>query len=299
MQSPGSATTYRAARVSIDLPAAGTGRPAAGPIVVHSVFRAAINLIGPDGLLTIARADVGGLSGGVLIDDVTDLRDLGPRPAMVVRLDRDAIRIPAAGVAVDLRAAARWDPGLRPRPSASAGRRWSARSPMVAQIVARLPTTPGLARVAAADPYLANLAASIRHGDRPAAAGAARGLVGLGPGLTPSGDDILAGAAAALRGLDHPLDGFLEAVLIDIDRRTTAVSAALLRHAARGAFAERIHDLFDALLGEDAAAIEPAVARAAAWGATSGVDLLTGVVLALDAATGVDGRSEADRRWAA
>ena len=125
---------------------------------------------------------------------------------------------------------------------------------------------------------------AVVRADRHAAAAAARPLVGMGPGLTPSGDDALAGMEAALHALGHPAAGFLAAALDDVAERTTAVSATLLGHAARGEFAERTHRLLAELLGSDDAALPGAVERAAAWGATSGVDGLVGVLAGLDAA---------------
>src|SRR5260370_13795935 len=59
-------------------------------------------------------------------------------------------------------------------------------------------------------------------------------LVGSGPGLTPSGDDVLAGflVGAAAFGLD--VAALREAVADLAPGRTTALSAALLWHAVRG-----------------------------------------------------------------
>ena len=61
-------------------------------------------------------------------------------------------------------------------------------------------------------------------------------LVGRGPGLTPAGDDELAGALVAAHAVDDPrLDEWRsatrEALLV---RRTTAVSRGLLHHALDG-----------------------------------------------------------------
>ncbi len=59
----------------------------------------------------------------------------------------------------------------------------------------------------------------------------------------------------------------------------------MLRHVARGEVAERIHELLAALLAptEVRGRLEAAVAQTVAWGATSGSDLLAGVLLALGA----------------
>jgi Protein of unknown function (DUF2877) len=60
-------------------------------------------------------------------------------------------------------------------------------------------------------------------------------LVGLGPGLTPAGDDVLAGALVALAatGADAARRR-LAADVLRLRHRTTMVSAALLGHAADG-----------------------------------------------------------------
>ena len=62
-----------------------------------------------------------------------------------------------------------------------------------------------------------------------------------GPGLTPSGDDALAGIEAALHALAQPLAGFLGRAGRHRGPHDRG-AAAMLRHAARGEFAERLHD---------------------------------------------------------
>lgn len=112
---------------------------------------------------------------------------------------------------------------------------------------------------------------------------AVRGLVGLGPGLTPAGDDVLcglllglratgrAGARAALQGMVDPLLG-----------RTTALSATLLRHAARGYAVPPLVALLHAWhRGAGIAALTVAGQQVAAVGHTSGRALLAGLAAAL------------------
>ena len=71
-----------------------------------------------------------------------------------------------------------------------------------------------------------------------------------------------------------------------VEERTTALAATLLRHAATGEYAERLHTLLAALLGSDDEAIPAAIDRAIAWGATSGTDCLLGVLIGLDVSAG-------------
>jgi hypothetical protein len=108
-------------------------------------------------------------------------------------------------------------------------------------------------------------------------------LVGLGPGLTPSGDDVLTGALCVLWAAGPAAKAQRDA-LADVARtaagRTTRVGAHQLAAAADGWFAE-------ALLAVVDAPTDAVAARCAAVllgvGATSGADLLAGAVLAVDA----------------
>jgi hypothetical protein len=84
-------------------------------------------------------------------------------------------------------------------------------------------------------------------GDDPRrAADAAEGLLGRGPGLTPEGDDLLAGVAAALAAARGPAARWPEA---PSPRRlralTTPLSATLLELAAAGRVVEPIRALLD------------------------------------------------------
>jgi hypothetical protein len=70
-----------------------------------------------------------------------------------------------------------------------------------------------------------------------------RALAGLGPGLTPSGDDVLAGYVAGLVLL-HGLRKEAARIAEEAAARTNSLSATLLRHAALGEVPEPVHILF-------------------------------------------------------
>ena len=93
-------------------------------------------------------------------------------------------------------------------------------------------------------------------------------LVGLGAGLTPSGDDALVGALAALDVISEcspvarPLRrALVEALPVPLEPRTTRLSAQMLRAAADGLYAEPVLALLDALApdGADPAPVERAL----------------------------------------
>lgn len=252
--------------------------------VIHSTFRSAVNIATPEGLLTIVAAGSGAVPNGIMLRTAPDLGAVGLRTGMTVRGADDSLTVPQASLVVDLRGAHGWSSRLPLIRNDDAADRWLVRSGTVHAIARDRLVPGGLASIELARPRLRRLGASLARADRRAAIRAADGLIGLGPGLTPSGDDALAGVAAALWALGHPAAGFLGGVLEDIEARTTTVSATLLGHAARGEFGERIHHLIEALLGVDDTAIPGAIERAVAWGATSGSDCLVGVLLGLDAA---------------
>jgi hypothetical protein len=112
----------------------------------------------------------------------------------------------------------------------------------------------------------------------------ARRLAGLGGGLTPSGDDFLCGVML-WAWLAHPTPHlFCHPLLEAASGRTTALSAAFLRAAARGECSAAWHRLLAALAGrqrEQQAAdaceqLEPAVRDVLSFGRTSGGDTLAG-----------------------
>jgi hypothetical protein len=67
---------------------------------------------------------------------------------------------------------------------------------------------------------------------------------GAGPGLTPAGDDVLAGYIAALV-LYRGERGTAAATAERAAARTGSLAATLLRHAARGELPEPAHRLLD------------------------------------------------------
>jgi len=104
------------------------------------------------------------------------------------------------------------------------------------------------------------------------------GLLGRGPGLTPSGDDVLAGYLVGAAAYDVPAADVRRLVESQADRRTTTLSAALLRHAAAGETIPQVSGLLDALAGRRP--LDRALVDLHAVGHTSGAALASGVVAA-------------------
>ena len=105
-------------------------------------------------------------------------------------------------------------------------------------------------------------------------------LIGLGPGLTPSGDDYLGGVLVALRwmGRGTQADSLWRWLEPRLEPRTSAISAAHLAGAATGQVHEALHEVLDNLSAWQAPDLHPSLARLDAVGHTSGWDALAGVV---------------------
>lgn len=130
-------------------------------------------------------------------------------------------------------------------------------------------------------PALTDLCDGLRQADAVHLARGARALAGLGPGLTPAGDDILVGCLLALAVLpDADEMPLVDAIAMSARHRTTRISEAYLEAAARGEASELWHRLVAALGGSDSMRVTDAARQVLAVGETSGSDMLGGFVLA-------------------
>ena len=109
---------------------------------------------------------------------------------------------------------------------------------------------------------------------------AARQLLGLGPGLTPSGDDFIGGVMLTARalGCDAWAERLAYWVLPLAHRHTNRISNAHLQCAALGEGAEVVHTALSALNGERE--LRPAITHLTQLGHSSGWDTLAGMVCA-------------------
>ena len=134
------------------------------------------------------------------------------------------------------------------------------------------------------------LAACCASGDLAGAVEAAEHLVGLGPGLVPSGDNVVSGVLLALRLLGGAISGGTRAVWLanwlsasvtcDAAQRTTTLAASLLHCAAKGQAAAEVSAVLLGMAGQEP--LEPAASRLLA--APQGADLAWGLLAGCRAA---------------
>ena len=123
------------------------------------------------------------------------------------------------------------------------------------------------------------------------ASNAVQGLIGLGPGLTPSGDDFLVGALALLDCVgERDAHAALARVIIEaLPGSTSPLSACFLRAAAAAHVGETLHRAVSSVVAGDVGA---AIAAIENIGHSSGWDMMAGITTALRVAASARLRAE-------
>jgi len=166
--------------------------------------------------------------------------------------------------------------------------------PLVPHICGLMGVEPGASPLWGRNPYaeaalprVEGLVGLLELGDAWGAAREASGLVGLGPGLTPSGDDFLCGLLGSL-SVASPLFGDLRSdveemnrmVFSSVDGRTNPISRGILKHYAGGRPSGSASELIQGLLDRCDSGIEESVRGVCRAGHSSGTDLVVGVLTA-------------------
>lgn len=294
------------ARPSRRPPAAGAASLALRPLLdpprraarVIAVFPSALYLEmrgGPEPrVLAVVTSDAGRLPNAVVV--VATRRE---HPFRSVREGGDAVvgegRVEADGLAVRVRRW--WDPSpalgvLQAAALARGVRALEDELTAAGALTAAGPAGGGLA----GHPDPGGLAAACAAGDLAGAVEAAERIVGLGPGLTPSGDDILCGLLVSLRLIGGAVrhgdaavrlaDWLGAAVTADAGTRTTALAATLLHCAAAGGAGAEVAAVLRFVAGHEPPGRtgQGAVRRLLSVGHTSGTDLAHGVLAGCRAA---------------
>ena len=289
---------------------------------VHSVFERALNLSDADGRLLGLVGPRGGNGPALVVLDSLPRGGFGrswPAVGDVARVEPSGRLGLGQQVQVDLAAAVLWQhPAIAPRVGRG-GLRRNLRHAAGLATAARGsdglgPLLPHLDRILAGQhaperlPLLSRVAwtalRELLQGWPAPASHAALGLVGLGPGQTPSGDDLLAGflvASLHTRPAGDPATDAVRAfgrwLVTSAAARTTDLGLARLGYAAEGELDERSELALAALLGDDTHAVEATTRELLAYGHSSGLDTLVGLLVGVGSwELGLDDGWPTDRR---
>lgn len=267
------------------------------PIVLHSVFSHAANMLCDDVVYAIVSRDGYNAPATAVVDGSGLFTHLVEREGSYV-IRRGSSLLFETGDVMDCGACARSDVRLRSHmwDPVTAERGVQAYDACMREHVPKADTLAFYAAWYSGVPasasdfslpladVLDNLIKAIRIGE--AFDEAVLNVLGAGMGLTPSGDDFLCGVLCVFAGATNPAAMELRKRLrrcLTEDRlvsRTTIVSASMLENACRGMAASPYRAFVDAVLScpEDVATCFDGLF---AVGATSGVDFSVGVVCAV------------------
>ncbi|MGZ3608503.1 MAG: DUF2877 domain-containing protein [Ktedonobacteraceae bacterium] len=274
---------------------------------VHSIFNKATNISFDETLLSLLSEGLPRMPNSVrLRSNVTEKLFLNLKPGMEVCVGNDALVIPKCNFSFHLANTPLWEP----RPDVNSYQ-WNRETVAkhtrcLTQFLAKKQHQDGLAPLVGplflehphqetplsrlAMPNLRLLAQASLKQNMEHIEEATRGLAGLGPGLTPSGDDVLGGFAAIMALLSTQLSTdsrsrkHIASKIAEVAKpRTTKLSGTLLEFASRGEISEQLGTLLLTLMlpVEEIKTVLKAADHVLAFGASSGGDTLLGMLLGL------------------
>lgn len=261
---------------------------------VHSVFKRALNLWDGREFLTVLPISRGGgeTYATLALAPGESFLDLGATPGLEADVCDGALVRIGSEIVFDFGHAWTWRSRLAQVASADAkldGKRLEAfRRVLVCAPVGSLFLGALMGSSVPAAALLDDLRESVIHADMARLDTTLGSLVGLGPGLTPSGDDVLAGMSLAratfrrARGVAGQADVLWEAGVRSKLGSTHELSAFFIEEALAGRSHEFVEDALGALFEGDPQETAIAARKLIGMGATSGVDTGVGVYLAVE-----------------
>lgn len=257
---------------------------------IHSVFERAINIDAGGGrLVTLAHRE-SDIAPDTVVVDLDRCSDLELAPGVEARFS--ARRILLGDVVVVLESARRWHgslPAYAPDRSRLRVNLSLAQDHLVlhghgiGMRKSRSAASPALAR-AVGEAFLRcvhGLEEALAHDDEAQAREHVARMVGLGPGLTPAGDDYLVGLLTALNIPGSPRRAWRRIgnhVVECAGQKTHLISATALRHAATGRARACLIGFCDALMHQPSTPMLKALARVIGIGSSSGTAIALGLL---------------------
>jgi hypothetical protein len=277
---------------------------------VHSVFARVVNMVHDDSrLYTLAAGDLDDAPNTAVLEGVASFAAFDLAVGDPVRGDAQRLQV-GDGLAVVLTAASAWT-GALPRypatPSALCANLCCLRAELprlgAGGGTMTSPTGSGTfdhAVTTLLEQRVDRLSAALEQCDLADAVQHARAMLGLGPGLTPSGDDFLVGLFAVFNVAGSPCHGWLRGgreVLDGAEDATHAISLAALTEAAAGRVRASITALIAHLLHGLPGSLPVPLRRVLAIGSTSGADIVAGIRCGLELNIFHGRKSSCQSRW--
>lgn len=260
------------------------------PFYIHSVFDRAVNLVSGERFLTLLPQERGGGEAytTLAISRNISFTSLGLFPGCQVEVDKGyRVRL-APKVLVDFSLSLPWESPLR-----------GIKAPLTIDGEALNLLRNALMESNVASPFklvlkggksgpallVHKLGSSLLLQEPEGVERALEELVGWGPGLTPSGDDLILGLSltrAIWRKAYGLQEGIWEKRVTSLLGRTLPLSAFFLREALQGRGHEFIEKVLACILGKTPREMGEAVRKLLGVGGSSGFDMALGVYLSLE-----------------
>lgn len=281
-------------------------RPGAGR--VHSVFHRCVNVTRSRGeWLTLCEAPFPRMPDGIVVEQLgeEDFLAMGIVPGAAVRIFEGGLSIPEADLAIEARHARVFDTKRARLDFAGNAAQLRRNLETARQTIIECGSEEGFGRMrdvllgggvrrevkpetlsealcARGSTAIGALLDGLRCGDREAMRRGAVALMGLGVGMTPSGDDFLAGLAAAL----YVSDGYGEFFdvlrqLLNDGTRTTDLCELGHRRIADGEISDVLYEPMRLMVEGDEKAVREAVTALLKQGSSSGTEMALGVCLGM------------------
>ena len=278
--------------------------------LVHSVFQSAINLRlnKRNRLITVLASGEADLPQGIRLDAPRSFSFEGFQTGEPAICREGILHFENTSLTIQLHGARRWKcdlPALKadatnPAVAAAWSRVWDAlnkrqilsESAIVAEDLFRSGESARTGVSREAGEAMRDLINATRRYESPDTS-AVKSLIGLGPGLTPSGDDLLVGYMAGLwctirdKGERAHFISRLGKTIIRRSGQTNDISRTYLYHATQGQVSSRLADLAEVICRRENSERLLRIAESAMQvGHTSGMDAVTGLLIGL--ATWID-----------
>jgi len=130
---------------------------------------------------------------------------------------------------------------------------------------------------------LKRLVCGIRGNDEQLIGEGVKGLLGLGPGSTPSGDDFLLGFHAGISctwasGCPSPIAAMARQIKDNAANLTTFLSVEYIRYGLRGRYHQRVNQMINAFQADTGGELVRRAQELTELGHSSGTDLLYGFI---------------------
>lgn len=270
---------------------------------VHSVYKGAVNIVTHDGIVSLVPPKAGRSPNSIVLHEADILSLRGLVPGDPVDFEGQTLTL-GKGFRVTFRRAETYSEPPVPReravPSESVTQnlvaargslvvsgRFEGLGPLIFDYgVGSSPESCILNEVSRrASRSFKSLLAGLRSGDRRLTEDSLEGLLGLGPGLTPSGDDLVLGLLAALkvgeafRARPAGSDMLSQCVAKLAPQRTNLLSSDILTMGSEGGFNEKVRRALDSIHSRGPCEVSRDVEDLVSLGATSGTDIAAGVII--------------------